>query len=317
MKTSSNRKNIESRVSLGIGVMTQILLMLEELCVGVHTFEAGVMLREAMFVNSVLFCCEAWYGLKKQEIKQLEDVDLMLLKKLLNSHSRVASESVYLELGVTPLEYLIRSRRLMFLKYILSQEDSELIQKIFMAQVEMPLKNDWWLDVEKDLASFNINMTFEEIKSMKKESFAKLVKDRCKQTVLKDLTNRKNTHSKMKDLTYNKLEMRKYLKISDKWSASTAYKFRTRMSEIGENFHGKYGMKPSCPMVDCIEIDTQKHLSDCIVLQSETGLVPEEDFNYSDLFGEEPEKVIRVAKYLELVLKKRTEVVEKRAISTE
>ena len=111
--------------------------------------------------------------------------------------------------------------------------------------------------------------------------------------------------------------MKKYLKTSDKWSASTAYKFRTRMSEIGENFQGKYGKKPICPMEGCIDIDTQKHLSECIVLQRETGLVPEVHFNYSDLFGDEPEKVIKVANYLELLLKKRTELLEKRAISTE
>ena len=139
----------------------------------------------------------------------------------------------------------------MFLKYNVSQEASELIKKILLAQVESPLKNNWWLDVESDLASFNINMSLEEIKSMEKESFAKLVKEKCRETIFKDLMAMKSTHSKMENLKYDKFEMSQYLKVSDKWSASSAYKFQTRMSEVAENFRGKYGNNPICPLEGC------------------------------------------------------------------
>ena len=146
-----------------------------------------------------------------------------------------------------PLEYIIQCRQIVFLKYNVSQEASELIKKILLAQVESPLKNNWWLDVKSDLASFNINMSLEEVKSMEKESFAKLVKEKCRETIFKDLMAMKSTHSKMENLKYDKFEMSQYLKVSDKWSASSAYKFRTRMSEVGETFHGKYGNNPICP----------------------------------------------------------------------
>ena len=89
--------------------------------------------------------------------------------------------SILVELSMIPLEYIIQCRQIVFLKYNVSQEASELIKKILLAQVESPLKNNWWLDVESDLASFNINLSLEEIKSMEKESFAKLVKEKCRE----------------------------------------------------------------------------------------------------------------------------------------
>ena len=104
--------------------------------------------------------------------------------------------------------------------------------------------------------------------------------------------------------------MSQYLKVSDKWSACTAFKFRTRMSEIGENFKGKYGTNPICPMAGCNEGDSQEHLSACSVLQRETGLKMEEDVCYDDLFGKEPERIIKVAKFLEQSLNKRCEILE-------
>ena len=96
----------------------------------------------------------------------------------------------------------------MFLKYNVSQEASELIKKILLAQVESPLKNNWWLDVKSDLASFNINLSLEEIKSMEKESFAKLVKEKCRENFFKDLMAMKSTHSKMENLKYPKMPIK-------------------------------------------------------------------------------------------------------------
>ena len=59
---------------------------------------------------------------------------------------------------------------IIYTSHILFSDD--LTKKIFLAQVESPLKNDWWLDVQSDLASFDIDMSFEEIKTMKKDSFS-------------------------------------------------------------------------------------------------------------------------------------------------
>ena len=45
--------------------------------------EIVLWLRESMFVNSVLKNAEIWYALTKEEVRELEDLDRTLLKKLL------------------------------------------------------------------------------------------------------------------------------------------------------------------------------------------------------------------------------------------
>ena len=108
-----NLKTIAARKSTGLGIVTQILLMLDEVSFGEHFFEIALMLREAMLINGLLFNSEIWYGLSKNNISELEGIDKLLLRKLLNTHSKTPIESLYLELGVLPLKYIIKSHRLM------------------------------------------------------------------------------------------------------------------------------------------------------------------------------------------------------------
>ena len=77
------------------------------------------MLRESMLINGLLFNSEIWYGLTKNEIIELEGIDKLLLQKLLKAHSKTPNESLYLELGILPLKYIIKSCRIMYLHYII------------------------------------------------------------------------------------------------------------------------------------------------------------------------------------------------------
>ena len=58
---------------------------------------------------------EALYGLTKENIEILEDVDKVLLRKIFSSHSKCPSEAFYLELGILPIKYIVKGRRLIFL----------------------------------------------------------------------------------------------------------------------------------------------------------------------------------------------------------
>ena len=82
-KSGKNAKNIEARAKKGLGIMKQILSILEELCFGKHFFTVFKILRESLFLNSILLNSEVWYNMKKTDIEELEKVDNILLKKVL------------------------------------------------------------------------------------------------------------------------------------------------------------------------------------------------------------------------------------------
>ena len=75
-----NKKNIESRVAKGLGIVSNIMDMLKTVSFGVHYFEMAATYRESMLVNGILTNCESWYGLTQTEVDQLEDVDKLLLR---------------------------------------------------------------------------------------------------------------------------------------------------------------------------------------------------------------------------------------------
>ena len=67
-----NTKNIKSRLAKGLGIISQIMNILESVTLGEHFFATAVLLRETMFLNGILTNIEIWYGLKKSELEELE-----------------------------------------------------------------------------------------------------------------------------------------------------------------------------------------------------------------------------------------------------
>ena len=75
-----NSKNIDNRVAKGLGIITDIMNILEKVSLGQHYFRIGLLLRESLFLNGILTNAEIWYGITKAEMKKLEDLDLNLLR---------------------------------------------------------------------------------------------------------------------------------------------------------------------------------------------------------------------------------------------
>ena len=218
------------------------MIMLEELCLGHYYFETAVLLRESVFLNGSLTNIEVCYGLTKENINTLETLDKILLRKILSSHSKVCSPSIWLELGLVPIRFLVMGRRVNFLYYILNRPDHDLLKKVFIVQEKYPVKNDWTLTVKQDLEDLDIKLSFDEIKSLKKETFSKIVKDKVRTLAFRKLMEEKNTYSKMEKLQYTELKMQNYF-VSHKINTKTAqniYCYRTRMAGVKVNFRSQF-----------------------------------------------------------------------------
>ena len=64
-------KNVRCRVGKGLGIISQIMNMLEAVSFGKYVFQIAMTLRETMFLNGVLTNAEIWYNLKKCEIERI------------------------------------------------------------------------------------------------------------------------------------------------------------------------------------------------------------------------------------------------------
>ena len=172
----SNTANIRDRVGKGTGQMNTIMTLPKSISFGTTYFEIAISLREAHLINGMLTSSEAWYGLKKKEIEELEDVDKNLIRNILDAPQGSCIESLYLELGLIPISILIKARRINYYHYLVNLEKDEMLFKFVEAQFNYPLRDDWTIQVLEDLKEFGITEKFDFMRSKSKNSFKRLVK---------------------------------------------------------------------------------------------------------------------------------------------
>ena len=261
-----NCKNIAARKNRGFGVITQIMSILTDICFGRHYFEVAIILRNSLLISSLLTNSEAWYNLTIADIKELESVDEIMLRKILECPSSTPKEMLYLELGVLPIRYIIMMRRLNFLQYILYEDKNSLIHSFLKTQLKKPTSKDWGQTVLSDIKALNLKLTIYDIENLPITSFKTLVKDAVNVEALKYLNKEKKNHSKVAHIVHKKLEMENYLKPCETSTNEGKFLFilRTRMLELKGNFRNKYSdvICPCCKL----EEDLQEHLVTCISL---------------------------------------------------
>ena len=169
------------------------------------------MLRNSHLLNGFLTNSEAWYGLTNEDTNHLEQVDEILLRKILEVPSSSPKCMLYLETGSKPIRFIIMARRLMFLHYILQEDSSSLISKFFFAQDDQPLKNDWALTCRKNLMELSLDITLDEIKALSKQRFLNKVKTAVSKLALTYLTVEKQKLSKVLHITHSVLRLENYL----------------------------------------------------------------------------------------------------------
>ena len=109
-----NKKNIESRVNIGIGTISQIMSILKQVSLGYFYVEIGLLFRESMLISRLIFNSEVWLRIKKDQMKKLTAIDESYLIRVLGLKQTVAKESLYLETGMFNLSSIVQQRRLMY-----------------------------------------------------------------------------------------------------------------------------------------------------------------------------------------------------------
>ena len=263
----TNKLNTDARIAKGLGLVSQIMDILKSVSFGAHYFEIATTLRNSILINGMLTNCEIWYSITQTEITQLEEVDRLLLRQIMNVASSCPIEALYLELGCIPLRYIMMARRVNYLHHLATRNKTEMLYKFFHTQWNYPAKkNEWTTKVREDLEHLSIEDNLQKIEKMSKYSFKNIVKKHIENETFYYLLSVKEKHKKMQNLQYNQLEMQEYLKENylTPVQAKIVFRFRTRMEKFSENFKGGRPTK-QCPLCD-EHLDTQTNSYQCKVI---------------------------------------------------
>ena len=116
---------IEDRRKKGWGKISTIMGILGAVDMGCNRLEAGLLLRQSILINSLLYSAEAWSGVTEKQLARLESVDTALLTQLTGGHSKSALEFNHLETGTLKIRHILSYRRLMFHHNILTRDNNE------------------------------------------------------------------------------------------------------------------------------------------------------------------------------------------------
>ena len=139
-KSGKVKENIADRVVKAVASFAIIRAILEDIPLGRHRTEIGLELRQAMFLNRVLFNCETWHNIKDADIAELNLIDNQLLRYVCSAHAKTPVEFLFLETGAWPISYVIASRRMNYLREILTRDKNELVKRVFVPNKQVLLQ---------------------------------------------------------------------------------------------------------------------------------------------------------------------------------
>merc|ERR1711989_283291 len=267
------------------GTVATIMGILGEVAMGTHRVEAGLLLRKAILHSSLLFSAEAWSNVNIKEIKRLEQVGTHLLKLLLEGHSKCPSVFYHLETGTLMLRHILTQNRMMYHHHILTRNENETILKIYKKQKEEYVKGDWYQLLKEDFIFVENEMNDEEIKKIPKETYKKMVKKMVKKAAFKSYTAKKETHQKIRNLEYEQLELKPYLK-SNEFSGKERKLLtllRSRCHPARNNFKKMHQNQIKCSF-GCNEDEDQEHTF--VRCEPIKANVISKNVEYGDIFKE-------------------------------
>ena len=147
---------------------------------GKWRIQIGLLLRDAMFVNGILFNSEAWYAIKPKHMDELEQIDQTLMRFIIGAQSKVPSEMLYIETATIPLKHVISIRQMLYFQSLVARADDELIKKVYEAQKTNPVKGDWILQLKEDFQFINEEINEKEALEMSKYEYKSMIKKKVK-----------------------------------------------------------------------------------------------------------------------------------------
>lgn len=291
--SGNNGENIKERSKIGFSAISQIKSFLKDVGFGRFDIQTGLIMRDSIFGSKMLLNSEVWHSVTKSQIEEIDVIDRILLRQILNAHSKTAVEWIYSETGKLNLKSLVQTRRLMYLWHILNRDESELIHRVYKTQKNSHDIGDWVKLIESDKIELDIQVTDDEIQGVSKEIFKNYVKSKVRINHLKFLNNLKKKHSKSKFLDCTQQKTAEYLKnprLSTK-QKQLLFRLRSKTLDVKQNFSGQHKNLwcTSCGLFP----ESQSHLLQCpqlvINLKYLTGKTSKlnENFIYGNIHQQE------------------------------
>ena len=144
-----------------------------------------------------------WQNFKLKHIITLEKSDQDLIRKILNAHSKTASEALFYKLGKYPLRFVLSKRHLMYLWHLLHRDKNE-TQKL------KTTKGDWFEIIHNERMQNKVSESDLEISLMSRDKFKRIIETKIDVQAIKYLRELAGIHSKSAFILNEKFGKKEY-----------------------------------------------------------------------------------------------------------
>ena len=177
---------------------------------GCKAIRSLLLLYKTVYIPTVIFNSESWDNLSNQDLAQLQVIQLRFLKRILQVPKSTPNCLVFMELGVVPIKYEIKSRQLNFLHQILTLERDDPVRRCFGEQERFPYEKNWVSEVRESLKVLQLQQSDDEIAEMSKEEWKRTVKNKIREKALEELIFEKSKLKKGAAISCSELGMSEY-----------------------------------------------------------------------------------------------------------
>ena len=296
-----NNSNIKNRTNKAHGNVNKIITSLKERHYGKHYFKAAMLMRQRMLVGGMLTNSECWINLTKKDIEDLEKPDIILQRKVLSVQGNPSTCFMQLELGIIPVRFVVKQKRLNFLHYILNESMESLVKQVYIALKEDSRKGDFVSLINADKKDFEIELTDEEIEVVPRHTWKQFIKKKVKQLALKSLTEENNNKEKTRHVDFGELKISEYLVLNKRTSLSKLmFSVRSKTLNIKEwqSWLYKDDTRVACEKT----CETMNHFMHCNSYKSEAFS------DWNDILGNDTDKQISAGLAIEKRFSEREDI---------
>ena len=146
-------------------------------------------------------------------MKDLAALDVLFFTHLFKIPKTTLTESFFLEAGARRIGDFLRERRLSYLHCLANQKPAQMSHKVLLTMLKKPSTGDWSESVKIDLKELDLGLlSIDALKKVTRVKYKDLVKEKVYRYAFEEMLQMKRKHSKLKDLSYETLDMKQYLK---------------------------------------------------------------------------------------------------------
>ena len=200
-------EEVEKKIS---GMIMEMKRLTKDCELGCKTTDARIFLYQKTVVLSITYNLEMWTKLRICDQERIERVQSKAIKQMFNLPQGTPYWGLLAETGIRPIQSIIEYHRMMFFHKVLNGGDS-LSADIIRSHDELATET-WTSETKKIGKKYNLDMTIQKIKNIKKSEWKRQVKDKIKCNIEEQWQEKLGRMKKLRHLRQSNHGQKEYLK---------------------------------------------------------------------------------------------------------